>query len=55
MYERARRLGCPRPAAIEAEFRAYHLLTLMGDHGRFKGSKGQVVTSLQVRPASGVN
>ena len=48
MYDDAVREGRPRAAAIEAEFRAYHLLLLMGSHGRFKGSTSQFVTSMQV-------
>lgn len=48
MYESAVRRGCPRPAAIEAEFRAYHMLMLLNEHGRLKSAKLQIVSSLQV-------
>ena len=50
MYESAVRRGCPRPPAIEAEFRAYHMLMLLNEHGRLKSAKLQIVSSLQVSP-----
>lgn len=33
----------------EAEFRAYHLLSLMGQHGKFKGDQQAFLSMLQVR------
>lgn len=49
MYDDAVRLGSPRAAAIEGEFRAYQLVLLMGSDGRTKGNTSQFVTSLQVQ------
>ena len=39
----------PRPADIEAEFRAFHLCTLLAQHGKFAESRLQFYTSLQVQ------
>lgn len=35
------------PHAAEAEFRAYHLLSLMGQHGKFKGDQQAFLSMLQ--------
>lgn len=43
----------PRPHFLliaEAEFRAYHLLSLMGQHGKFKGDQQAFLSMLQVCP-----
>lgn len=42
-------LSSVRPA--EAEFRAYHLLSLMGQHGKFKGDQQAFLSMLQVSSA----
>mmetsp|Transcript_6943 Transcript_6943/g.20274 ORF Transcript_6943/g.20274 Transcript_6943/m.20274 type:complete len:1432 (-) Transcript_6943:843-5138(-) len=47
MYKSAARRGEPRASAVESEFRAYHLLTLMSQHGKFSESRLQFYTSLQ--------
>jgi hypothetical protein len=42
---------CSQPwlyAPAEAEFRAYHLLSLMGQHGKFKGDQQGFLSMLQV-------
>lgn len=49
MYKSAARRGEPRASAVESEFRAYHLLTLMSQHGKFSESRLQFYTSLQVK------
>lgn len=49
MYNAASRRSTPRDAAIEAEFRAYHLMTILARHGKFSESRLQFYTSLQVR------
>ncbi len=33
----------------EPDFRAYHLLTLIGTHGRYANSAAEYVAALQVR------
>lgn len=49
MYKVAQDSGVPRDTDIEAEFRAYHLCTIMAQHGKFAESRLQFYTSLQVR------
>lgn len=39
---------CPCCCVVEAEFRAYHLLSLMGQHGKFKGDQQAFLSMLQV-------
>ena len=34
-------------ANVEAEFRAYHLLSLIGQHGKFKGDQQAFISMLQ--------
>ena len=46
MYEAARRQG--NPQLNEGEFRAYHLLTLIGTHGRYRYNAGEYQIALQV-------
>lgn len=41
-----------RAFPAEAEFRAYHLLSLMGQHGKFKGDQQAFLSMLQVRMAA---
>lgn len=49
MYTKAAADG--RPAPNEAEFRAYHLLSLMSQHGKFKGDQQAFLSILQgLRP-----
>lgn len=48
----ARILASVVPPA-EAEFRAYHLLSLMGQHGKFKGDQQAFMSMLQVRGGRG--
>jgi len=48
MYKQAEANGEPRDPGVEAEFRAYHLCTLMAQHGKFAESRLQFHTSLQV-------
>jgi hypothetical protein len=48
MYKLAQDSGVPRDTSIEAEFRAYHLATIMAQHGKFAESRLQFYTSLQV-------
>jgi hypothetical protein len=48
MYKLAQDSGVPRDPSIEAEFRAYHLATIMAQHGKFAESRLQFYTSLQV-------
>ena len=48
MYKLAQDSGVPRDTAVEAEFRAYHLATIMAQHGKFAESRLQFYTSLQV-------
>ncbi|KAL4433632.1 hypothetical protein ABPG75_000073 [Micractinium tetrahymenae] len=49
MYNKLAAAG--RPARNEAEFRAYHLLGLMGQHGKFKGDQQAFLSMLQaMRP-----
>jgi hypothetical protein len=48
MYKLAQDSGVPRDTPIEAEFRAYHLATIMAQHGKFAESRLQFYTSLQV-------
>ncbi|KAI7840763.1 hypothetical protein COHA_005577 [Chlorella ohadii] len=49
MYNKLAAAG--RPAQHEAEFRAYHLLSLMGQHGKFKGDQQAFLSMLQaMRP-----
>lgn len=51
MYKVAQDSGVPRDTDIEAEFRAYHLCTIMAQHGKFAESRLQFYTSLQaMRP-----
>ena len=50
MYASAAERGEPRDAAVESEFRAYHLTTLLSQHGNFSESRLQFYTSLQVCP-----
>ena len=45
MYERAAERGEPCPT--EPEFRAYHLLSLMAQHGKFKGDQQAFLSTLQ--------
>lgn len=45
MYNKLAAAG--RPAVHEAEFRAYHLLSLMGQHGKFKGDQQGFLSMLQ--------
>lgn len=40
---------CIHGMSAEAEFRAYHLLSLMGQHGKFKGDQQAFLSMLQVR------
>jgi hypothetical protein len=51
MYKLAQDSGVPRDPSIEAEFRAYHLATIMAQHGKFAESRLQFYTSLQVGAA----
>jgi hypothetical protein len=49
MYVKAAAAG--RPAPNEAEFRVYHLLSLMAQHGKFKGDQQAFLSTLQtLRP-----
>lgn len=48
MYKLAQDSGVPRDTAIEAEFRTYHLATIMAQHGKFAESRLQFYASLQV-------
>eukprot|EP00887_Chlorella_sp_A99_P005900 scaffold1.g5900.t1 len=49
MYVKLSHAGRPQPN--EAEFRAYHLLTLMAQHGKFGGSRQAFLSNLQaLRP-----
>ena len=49
MYNKAAADG--RPAPNEAEFRAYHLISLMASHGKFKGDQQAFLSMLQaLRP-----
>ncbi|KAK2080479.1 hypothetical protein QBZ16_000332 [Prototheca wickerhamii] len=49
MYERQTEAGSP--CQTEAEFRAYHLLSLMAQHGKFKGDGQAFLSTLQaLRP-----
>lgn len=43
--------ACPSSSNVcaEAEFRAYHLLSLMGQHGKFKGDQQAFLSMLQAR------
>ena len=43
----------PPPLCAEAEFRAYHLLSLMAGHGKFKGDQQAYLSTLQVRDGWG--
>ena len=46
MYEKARAEG--RPAENEGEFRAYHLVNLMGTHGGYKYNSTEYRKALKV-------
>ncbi|KAL4513335.1 hypothetical protein Ndes2437B_g00550 [Nannochloris sp. 'desiccata'] len=49
MYNKAAAKG--RPSPNEAEFRTYHLLSLMAQHGKFKGDQQAFLSTLQaLRP-----
>ncbi len=49
MYNKAAAEG--RPSPNEAEFRTYHLLSLMAQHGKFKGDQQAFLSTLQaLRP-----
>ncbi len=45
MYEKAAERGAPCPT--EPEFRAYHLLSVMAQHGKFKGDQQAFLSTLQ--------
>lgn len=47
MYKSAEKLGKPRGSYVEAEFRAYHLMTLLAQHGKFSASRLLFYTALQ--------
>lgn len=47
MYDAARAAGAP--CAAEPEFRAYHLLTLIGTHGRYGYNAAEYQAALQAR------
>ena len=49
MYVAARNQGSPAPR--EAEFRAYHLLSMMGRHGKYSYSPATFLAAVQVRNA----
>lgn len=48
MYKAVSKRGKPRDGVTEAEFRAYHLMTILAQHGKFSESRLQFYTSLQV-------
>ena len=49
MYDKAAANG--KPAPNEAEFRAYHLLSMMSQHGKYKGDQQSFLSTLQgLRP-----
>lgn len=48
MYDLARAEG--QPAPNEGEFRAYHLLLLMGTHGKYKYNSTEYRKALKVTP-----
>jgi nuclear mRNA export protein SAC3 len=49
MYKTLAAAGTPVPS--EPEFRAYHLLSLMGEHGKYKGDQQAFLSTMQtLRP-----
>lgn len=50
MYDKQRAKGAP--VSTEVEFRAYHLLTLIGTHGRYGYNAAEYQNALSVLPCA---